>query len=88
MPDVLVTVSHHRTTSVPTTPSNDVHFLGKEGIRSADYRPDIEIVLEVLNRDVKWIPLRIKVGDDRFELPISVLIDHIPAITVAQEFGI
>jgi len=65
MPNVLVTVGDHCTASIPALTADDVDFLGHERIGGSNDGADIEIVLEVLDGDVKWVTLRVEVIDDR-----------------------
>jgi hypothetical protein len=62
--------------------------LGRKRVGSAHDRSDVEIVFEVLDGNVEGIPFRIKVGDDRVEFPVAVLIDHVPVVAIAQQLRI
>jgi hypothetical protein len=61
MKDVLVAIGHHRTSSIPTTVSDDVNLGSQEGIGGSNNRPDVQIVLPVLNGNVEFVTLCVKV---------------------------
>jgi hypothetical protein len=65
--DVLIAVSDHGATPIPALATDDVHLLSKERIRCSDYGADIEVVLEILNRNMEGMPTFIKIGDDRLD---------------------
>src|SRR5690606_18714596 len=52
MTHVLVTIRNHCTASVPPAASNDMDFLGQEGIGAAHHGADVHVVLPVLNGDM------------------------------------
>ena len=85
---MLIPVGHHRTASVPAFLTNNVHFLRQKGVRGAHHGTDIQIVLPVLDRDVKIMAARVKVGDNRLHAPVTVLIHHIAAVALAQKLFI
>ena len=65
-----------------------MHFLRQKGVRGAHHGTDIQIVLPVLDRDMKIMAARIKVGDNRLHAPVTVLIHHIAAVALAQKLFI
>jgi len=67
MSNVLVTVRHHRSPTVPTTTTNNVHLLCEECIRGAHDGTDVEIMLEVLDSYVKPMALAVEIRHDRVE---------------------
>ena len=85
---MLVPVGHHRTTTVPAFLTDNMHFLRQKGVRGAHHGTDIQIVLPILNRDVKIVAARIKVGDNRLHAPVTVFIHHIAAVALAQKLFI
>ena len=85
---MLVPVGHHRTAPVPAFLTDNVHFLRQKGVRGAHHGTDIQIVLPVLDRDVKIMAARIKVGDNRLHAPVTVLIHHIAAVALTQKLFI
>lgn len=88
MADVLIAIGDHRTSPVPALAPDNVDLLGQECIRCAHNRSDIEVVLEILDRNMEWMAFRIQIGDDRIELPVPVGVDHVAVVAVAQQVGI
>jgi trk/ktr system potassium uptake protein len=86
--DVLVAVGHHGATPVPSPSTDDVHLGGQERIGVAHNRPDVEIVLPVLDGDVKRMSAAVEVGDDRPPRPVSIAVDDVAPIAGGQELGI
>jgi len=82
--DVLVAIGHHCATTIPTATSHDVNFLGKKCIRRSHDGADIEVVLQILYSDVERMPPAIQISDDLLEFPVSVLVDYVPPIALAQ----
>jgi len=83
MSDVLVPIGHHRSATIPTTTPNDVDFLGHEGIGRTHDGADVEVVFEVLDGNVKRMPLGVEVLDYRLEAPIAILVNNVPAVAIA-----
>ena len=86
--NVLIAIRDHCAASIPPFTSDDVDFLRKEGVGGAHYRPDIEVVLEVLDCHVEVMSTRVKVGDDGIKCPVAILVDDVASITVAQELWV
>jgi hypothetical protein len=63
--DVLVAVSDHCTAPIPALAADDVHLRSEKRIRRPDYGADIEVMLEILDRNVKGMSTFVKIGDDR-----------------------
>ena len=57
--NVLVAIGHHGATTVPSLPPHDVNFPREKRVGGAHDGPDIEIVLEVLDRHVHRVTLDI-----------------------------
>lgn len=83
-----VAVGDHRAPTIPPTISDDVHSGCVEGVGRANDRSDVEVVLPVLDGDMKRMPLRIEIRDDRVKSPVPVLIDDVAAVAVGQKFGV
>jgi hypothetical protein len=86
--DVLIAIGDHRTSPIPPLATDDVDLLGQKGIRGANDRSDVEVVLEILDRNVERMPFGVEIRDDRLEFPIPVLIDHVAVVAIAQQIGI
>jgi hypothetical protein len=85
---VLVAVRHHGAAPVPPAPPDDVHRRREERIGAAHDRPDVEVVLPVLDRDVERVPPCIQVGHDRIHAPVAVAVDHVARVTVLEKLGV
>jgi len=57
-----------------------VHLFGEESVGSSHYGADVEVMLPVFNRHVKFVALGIEVGDNRIHLPVAVLVDDVAAV--------
>ena len=86
--DVLVPVGHHRAAPVPAPLADDVHLRGEKGVRISNDRADVEIMLPILDRNVEGMPAPIEVGNDGLTAPVSIAIDHVPAVAVCQKLRI
>ncbi|MEY4898452.1 MAG: hypothetical protein RL294_263 [Actinomycetota bacterium] len=82
---MLVTIGDHRPALVPAPAADDVDRIREERVRGANNRPDVEVVLPVLDRDVKSMTLGIKVSDNRFHRPIAVFVDDIAGVAIFEE---
>lgn len=82
---VLVAIGHHRTAPVPSPAPDDVYLGGKEGVRVADDRADVEIVLPVLDADVERVAALVEVGHHGVPSPVAVAVDDVAPVTVSQE---
>src|SRR5205823_1669106 len=80
VPHVLVGVGDHRTAPVPPASADDVHLGGEEGVGVAYDGADVEVVLEVLDRDVERVTSRVEVGDDRVVPPVPIAIDDVAPV--------
>lgn len=85
MANVLIAIRDHRPTSIPSSPTDDVHFSGEEGIRRSHDRTDVEVVGEVLDAHMEGMTSAIEIRDDRLDSPVPVLIDDIAPIAVLEE---
>ncbi len=85
---VQIPIRDHGAAAVPPAFADYVDAGSEKGVRVANDRSDVEIVLPVLDGYVERVPPQIKVGDDRFSRPVAVPIDHIAAIALRQEVGI
>ena len=65
-----------------------MHGVDGEGIRSAHHGSDVGIVLEVLDGDMQGMPALIDVRGDRFPAPVTVGVNHVAAITLAQQLWV
>ena len=88
MADVLIAVGHHRTSAIPTSLAHDVHLCREERVGVAHDGADVEVVLPVLDGDVKGMPLAIEILDDGLEAPVAVAVDDVAAVAVGQELGV
>ena len=86
--DVQVPIRDHRTTPVPAATSDDVDGRRAERVRVADDRPDVEVVVPVLDGHVEGMSPGVEVGDDRIVAPVAIAVDHVAAIAVGQQLGI
>ena len=88
MAHVLVAVGDHGPAPVPATLADDVHLPGQEGVGRAHDRPDVEVVLPVLDRDVEVVAPRVQVGDDRIQGPVAVAVDHVAPVALGEQPGV
>src|SRR5690625_3499376 len=88
VPNVLVPVGDHGPSAVPATAADDVDLLGEEGVGGAHDGADVEVVLPVLDPDVKGVPAFVEIGDDGLVPPVAVPVDDVAVVTVAQQLGI
>ena len=86
--DVLVAVGDHRAALVPATAADDVHGVGGERVGAAHDRPDVHVVLPVLDGDVERVPVLVEVGDDRVHAPVPVAVDDVAGVAVLEQLGI
>ena len=85
---MLVSVGHHRAAPVPAAPSNDVDLRRHERVRGAHDGADVEVVGEVLDRDMEAVTAPVEILDDGLEQPVPVLVDHVSAVTGGEEFRV
>ena len=85
---MLIAIGHHCPAPVPAALAHDVNCCGHERIGVADNGPDIEIVLPVLDRDVKRVSTRIEVVDYRVHRPVAVLVDDVSRVAVREELWV
>ena len=88
VPQPLVAVGHHGAAPVPPAPPDDVHGVHGESVRGPHHRADIGVVAEVLDRYMERVPALVYVGDDRVPRPISVCVNDIAGVAVAQQRGV
>ena len=62
---MLITIRHHRTTTIPTATPNNMDLLRQHRIRRAHHRANIQIMLPILNRHMKIMAARIQVSNNR-----------------------
>ena len=86
--DVLVAVGHHGSALVPPTAADDVDGVGGERVGGAHDRPDVHVVLPVLDRDVERMPVLVEIGDDRLHPPVAVAVDHVAGVALAQQLRV
>ena len=86
--DVLIAVGHHGAPTVPAALADNVHFGCQESVRGTDNRPDVEVVLPVLDRYMETVTALIQIGHDRLDRPIPILIGDIARISVTQQFTV
>jgi len=67
MAHMLVTISHHRSATIPPLASDNVNFRGEKSVGSTHHRSDIEVVAEVLDGHMEGVPACVKVGHDRIQ---------------------
>jgi hypothetical protein len=65
-----------------------VNRVSEEGVCVPHDRSDIEVVLEILDGDVKAVTSCVQVGDNRFSCPVSILIQDIASIAGCEEFSV
>ncbi len=85
---VLIPVGHHRPPPVPSALADDVDRGGQERVGVADHRADVEVVLPVLDRDVERMTAGVEIGHDGLTGPVSVSVDNVAPVPVAQQLGI
>ena len=85
VPHVLVSVGHHGASTVPTLLADDVYFGREEGVCRSNHGPDVQIVLPVLDGNVKRVTLWVEIGDDGFDRPVSVAVENIASVAFGQE---
>jgi hypothetical protein len=85
---VLISIGDHCPATIPSLAPDNVHFLGQESIRSTHDRADVEIVIEVLDGHVERMTPRVEILDDCVESPVTVFINDISTVAVAQQLGI
>ena len=88
MTNVLIAIRDHRSASIPSSPTDDVHFAGEEGIRRSHHRTDVEVMREVLDAHMEGVTTSVEVGHDRLESPVPVVIHDIAPITVLEELRV
>ena len=71
--------------TVPLAAPDDVHLLGEEGVGGAHDRPDVEVVLPVLDRDVELMTPMVEIGDHRLPPPIAIAVDDVAPVTLAEQ---
>jgi len=86
MQHMLVAVGDHGATFIPASAPDNVDRVGKKRVCAPDNRPDIQVVLPVLNRDMEAMAASVEIRDDGFHRPIAVLINHIARVAVGEEF--
>ncbi len=82
---VLVAVGDHGAPAVPASLADDVNRGREERVGVAHHRPDVQVVLPVLDGDVERHPAQVEVGDDRVHRPVAVAIDDVAAVSVGQQ---
>jgi len=85
MANVLISVGNHGTASIPSTLSDHDYFRSKKGICGAHHRADVQVVTPILDRDGEFVAPGVEIGDDRLDRPVSVLIDDVTAVALAQQ---
>ena len=88
MRHVQVPIGDHGPASIPAPIAHNMNSGDVEGIGRAHDRPDIEIVLPVLNSDVERVAPRIQVGDDFRQPPVAVLIDDVAPVAMFEKVRI
>jgi hypothetical protein len=83
-----VFVGHHCAAAIPSFLADDVNTLCIEGIGCSHDSSDVQIVLPILDRNMKRMSVSVEVSDDCLVRPIAIPITHISAITVFKKFGI
>ena len=85
---MLVAIGDHCPSTVPTFLADDVDLGGQEGVGVTDHRPDIQIVLPVLDGDMERMAAFVEVGDDRLVAPIAVAVNDVATIAVSKQLGV
>ena len=85
MTHMLITIRHHRTTTIPAATPNNMDLLRQHRIRRAYHRANIQIMLPILNRHMKIMAARIQVSNNRVHRPVTVLIHHVTAVALTQQ---
>lgn len=88
MSNVLIAISYHRAAAIPSTFAHDVYFPSQKRVGSAHDRADVEVVLPVLNGDVKWVTPRVEVRDNGLACPVSVLVNDVTSVSHLEEFKV
>ena len=84
MTNVLIPISHHRAPFVPSAKPDDMDLGGHKCIGISYDRADIHVVLPVLDRNVKAVPMLVEVIDNCRSRPLAESIYDIAAVTVNQ----
>ena len=87
MAQPLIAIGHHGASAVPAALADDVHGVDGERVGGAHDGADVRVVAEVLDRHVQRVPALVDVGDDRFARPVSVCVNDIAGVAVAQQSG-
>ena len=85
MTHMLITIRHHRTTTIPTATPNNMDLLRQHRIRGTHHRANIQVMLPILNRHMKIMAARIQVSNNRVHRPVTVLIHHVTAVALTQQ---
>ncbi len=88
VPDVLVSIGHHRPATIPSTAADDDHLGRLERVGRAHDRADVHVVLPVLDRDREVVAAGVEVGDDRLERPVPVAVDDVTAVAVLEQLRV
>ncbi len=67
-------IGNHRPAAIPVALTNNVNETDIKCISGANHRTDIEVVLPVFDRNLQGMAFGIKIGDYRFNLPLSVMV--------------
>ncbi len=86
--NMLVAVGHHRAAPVPAAATHDVDLRRHERVRRAHDGADVEVVGEVLDRDMEAVTAPVEILDDGLEQPVPVLVDHVSAVTGGEQFRV
>ena len=82
---MLITIRHHRTTTIPAATPNNMDLLRQHRIRSTHHRANIQVMLPILNRHMKIMAARIQVSNNCVHRPVTVLIHHVTAVALTQQ---
>ncbi len=82
---VLVSVGHHRPALVPAPAPHYVYGVREKGVRGSNNRPNVEVMLPILDRHVESVTFGIEISDNRFHCPIAVFVDDVAGVAVFEE---
>ena len=85
MTHMLITIRHHRTTTIPAATPNNMDLLRQHRIRSTHHRANIQVMLPILNRHMKIMAARIQISNNRVHRPVTILIHHVTAVALTQQ---
>ena len=88
MIDRQITIRHHRPAPIPTPAPDDMNAARTQGVRRPHDRPDVEIVPEILHRDLEGQAPARQILPNRLHRPIPVPVLDVPMIAEGEKLRI